>query len=129
MTLLDLPARPLSPSTLPPFTRPISTAATARKKASAKITVQPAVRVTAGPNPVAAVFPAVEPAQAAPAAARKAPARKRTRKFVPDLLAKEIPARHVATMDSFALNTALDYMFPLDEHTADLEVIARKRSE
>jgi hypothetical protein len=123
MTITDLPARPLSPSTLPAFTAP------ARNKAATKITVTPAVRVTAGPNPVPAAQ--VEPAPAVPAAVgpRKAPARKRTKKFVLDFLAKELPPRHIATLDAFQLNTALDHMSRLDEHAADLPIIALKRAE
>lgn len=117
MTLLDLPARPANPAALPAFTGPLIPA---RKKPAAKFAVQTAVRVTAGPN--------LAPPAAAPTT-QKAPARKRTRKFVPDLLAKEVPARHVATLDSFQLNAALDTMFRLDEFAAELEIIARLRSE
>jgi hypothetical protein len=129
MSLLELPARPLSPSALPAFTGPKTPAIPRSTKSAAKIVVTPAVLVTASPNPVGAAsnVPAAAPAPAP--AARKAPARKRTRKFVPDLLAKELPPRHVATLDAFTLNTALDTMFRLDDYAADLEIIARIRSE
>ena len=123
MTLLDLSARPVSPSTLPAFSGP------ARSTSPAKVVVTPAVTVTAGLPPRVTPQQAAEGPVLAAAALRKAPARKRTRKFIPDLLAKEVPPRHVATLDTFQLNAALDTMFRLDAYPAELEVIARLRRE
>ncbi|HEX9228083.1 MAG TPA: hypothetical protein VF885_15885 [Arthrobacter sp.] len=128
MTLLDLSARPVSPSTLPAFSGP-SAPAPARGTSTAKIVAAPAVTVTAGlPPRVAPQQTAAGPVLAS-AALRKAPARKRTRKFVPDYLAKEAPPRHAATLDSFQLNAALDTMFRLDGFASELETIARLRRE